>query len=132
SEDAIVRVMTVCYASWTQDEVVALAKRLARDVLSKARYEGIAEIAKGLKDRGLRVVVVSGSPTWLVREGVRGVLPLDPEVDVFGTGVALERGVLSAQMTDPVTFFEGKVKKLELEFPGKKTSFSFGDSKDDV
>jgi HAD superfamily phosphoserine phosphatase-like hydrolase len=124
--------MTVCYAGWTEDEVATLAKRLARDVLSRQRYEGVAEIARGLKERGLRVVVVSGSPAWFVREGVRGVLPVDPEQDVFGTGVNIERGVLGTEMKDPVTFFEGKVKKLEKEFPGKRVSFSFGDSKGDV
>ena len=127
SEDAIVRAMTVCYAGWTEAEVTALAKKLAGKVLSKARYEGIVEIARGLAERGLRVVVVSGSPKWFVREGVRGVLPLDPEQDVFGTSVVLERGVLGADMIQPITFFEGKVKQLELALPGKRPSFAFGD-----
>lgn len=132
SEDAIVRAMTVCYAGWSEAEVVALSRRLAEQVLARARYEGIAEIARGLKDRGLRVVVVSGSPGWLVREGVRGVLPLVPEEDVFGTRVSVERGVLGPDMLEPVTFFEGKVRALEAELPGRRPSFAFGDSKGDV
>jgi phosphoserine phosphatase len=132
SEDAIVRAMTVCYAGWTVDELRDLARRLAREVLAPALYEGIVDVARGLKERGLRVIVVSGSPHWLVAEGVRGVLPLDPEVDVLGTRVDVTRGVLGSVMQDPVTFFEGKVRALQQELPGKRPSFALGDSKGDV
>jgi HAD superfamily phosphoserine phosphatase-like hydrolase len=132
SEISIVRAMTVCYAGWSEDELRDLARRLRRDVLERSFYEGVVEIARGLKERGLRVVVVSGSPTWLVAEGVRGVLPLDPEKDVFGTLVEVKGGVLGPTMRDPVTFFEGKVDALRQQFPGARPSFAFGDSKGDV
>ncbi len=124
--------MTVCYAGWSEEELRALARRLRRETLEGAIYEGVVEIARGLKERGLRVVVVSGSPTWLVAEGVRGILPLDPEEDVFGTLVEVTGGVLGARMRDPVTFFEGKVEALRQHFPGARPSFAFGDSKGDV
>jgi HAD superfamily phosphoserine phosphatase-like hydrolase len=132
SEDAIVRAMTVCYAGWSHDEVEALSRRLARDAIARARYEGVAEIARGLRERGFRVVVVSGSPAWLVRESVRGFLPVDPEVDIFGTLLESKSGILGAKMAEPVTFFEGKVEALKRAFPGKRPSFAFGDSKGDV
>jgi HAD superfamily phosphoserine phosphatase-like hydrolase len=132
SELSIVRAMTVCYAGWTVAEVRELARRLSKEVLSRARYEGVVEIARGLKERGLRVVVVSGSPTWLVAEGVRGVLPVDADADVFGAEVEIAAGVLGTTMRDPVTFFEGKVESLKALLPGKRPSFAFGDSKGDV
>ncbi|MEZ0228088.1 MAG: HAD family hydrolase [Planctomycetota bacterium] len=132
TEMSIVRAMTVCYAGWTEDEVRALGARLKREVLGAALYEGVVEIAQGLKDRGFRVVVVSGSPTWLVAEGVRGVLPLDPEKDVFGAEVLVAKGVLGATMREPITFFEGKVDALVQRIPGQRPSFAFGDSKGDL
>ena len=103
SELAIVRAMTVCYAGWSVEELRALARRLARDVLAGARYEG-----------------------------VRGVFPLDADRDVLGAEVHIERGVLGAEMREPVTFFEGKVEALKILLPGKRPSFAFGDSKGDV
>ena len=124
--------MTVCYAGWSVGEVRELARKLSREVLSRARYEGVLEIAQGLKERGLRVVVVSGSPTWLVAEGVRGVLPLDADANVFGAEVEVTGGLLRTKMRDPVTFFEGKVESLKALLPGKRPSFAFGDSKGDV
>jgi HAD superfamily phosphoserine phosphatase-like hydrolase len=132
AELSIVRAMTVCYAGWTEEELRVLARRLRREVLEGAVYEGVVEIARGLKDRGLRIVVVSGSPTWLVAEGVRGLMPLDPEEDVFGTEVDVKEGVLGATMRDPVTFFVGKVEVLRQRFSGSRPSFAFGDSKGDV
>lgn len=132
TEISIVRAMTVCYAGWTEDELRELGARLARNVLRPSVYEGMVEVATGLKERGLRVVVVSGSPTWLVAEGVRGLLPLDPAKDVFGAEVVTESGVLGTKMRDPVTFFEGKVEALALTAPGTRASFAFGDSKGDV
>jgi HAD superfamily phosphoserine phosphatase-like hydrolase len=132
SEISVVRAMTICYAGWKVDELRDLARKLRREVLEGAIYDGVVEIARGLKDRGLRVVVVSGSPHWLVAEGVRGILPLDPEKDVFGTELERKDGLLLGKMRDPVTFFEGKVDALKLQLPGERPSFAFGDSKGDV
>jgi HAD superfamily phosphoserine phosphatase-like hydrolase len=132
SELSIVRAMTVCYAGWTRDELREFARELARREVARAIYDGIQEIARGLKERGLRVVVVSGSPTALVAEGVRGIMPLDPERDVFGTDLEDQDGRLGVRLPEPVTFFEGKVEALRLLVPGKRPSFAFGDSKGDV
>ncbi len=132
TEMSIVRAMTVCYAGWTVEELTRYARTIAREELAGAWYEGVVEIAQGLKSRGFRVVVVSGSPTWLVAEGVRGVMPLDPEKDVFGAEVTVSKGVLGATMVEPVTFFEGKVDALVQKIPGQRPSFAFGDSKGDV
>lgn len=132
SEMSIVRAMTVCYAGWSVDELREYARKVALEALSHAWYEGVVEIATGLKERGFHVVVVSGSPTWLVAEGVRGVMPLDADKDVYGAEVTVAAGVLGATMREPVTFFEGKVDALTLHLPGRRPSFAFGDSKGDV
>ena len=132
SEMSILRAMTVCYAGWSEAELLELGARLARETLASARYEGVAAIARGLKERGLRVVVVSGSPSWLVVEGVRSFMPLDPARDVFGAQVTVEGGRLTGTMREPVTFFEGKVAALEPHLEGRRVAFAFGDSKGDV
>ncbi len=136
SEISIVRAMTACYAGWTVDELRALGQRIAREHLDPARYEGMAEVVAGLRERGLRVVVVSGSPTWLVAEGVRGRLPVDADEDVLGAEVEVAgdgsgTSVLASTMREPITFFEGKVAALAARFPGR-ASFAFGDSGGDV
>ncbi|MBI3725861.1 haloacid dehalogenase-like hydrolase [bacterium] len=129
SEDSIVRAMTVCYAGWTVRELRELGRSLARAVLDGARYEGILEIVRGLVERGIRVVVVSGSPVWLVSEGVRGVFPIDPERDVFGAEVSVLGETIGTSMREPVAFFHGKVAILERELASRRPSFAFGDSR---
>jgi len=128
AEDSIVRAMTVCYAGWRVEEVRALGREIARSVLDGARYEGMLEIVRGLVQRGIRVVIVSGSPVWLVSEGVRGVLPIDPDRDVFGAEAEVREGTVGTRMLEPMAFFHGKVAVLDQAFSKRPPLFAFGDS----
>src|SRR5262249_37110832 len=83
-ETAIVSAITFCYAGGSAAELRALGRRIVDERLAGARYDGIEPVARGLVERGLSLVVVSGSPKLLVEEGVRGWLPLVPERDVIG------------------------------------------------
>src|SRR5262249_34255797 len=97
-ETTIVTAMTFCLAGYAEDELRALARRLVEQEIASARYEGIDRIARSLVERGLALLVVTGSPKLLVEEAVRGWLPLEPARDVLGIQLETSKGRLGTSV----------------------------------
>lgn len=123
-EDALVLGMTQCYAGWPIEEVAAFFEAFAKELAPHA-YATSAPLLKALGERGLSLVVVSGSPTALVRATVR-TLGLD--LPVRGTSLRALGGVYTAELNEPVTWNAGKVAAIAPLLEGKPLRAAFGDS----
>jgi phosphoserine phosphatase len=131
-ETTIVIAMTFCWAGYAEDELRGLARRLVEEEIAPARYEGIDRVARALVERGLALLVVTGSPKLLVEEGVRGWLELEPGRDVLGIQLETVSGRLGTSVREPVTYHEGKVRAVLARTSGAPPAVAFGDSKGDV
>jgi len=99
--------------------------------LSGHVHEGVRELLAGLRQIGLRVVVVSASPAWGVEVGCAdlGVAPADVraiEVNVD------EHGVCLPDVRVPVTYREGKVEAIRALTGGARPLVVLGDSAGDL
>lgn len=126
-DDALVLGMTQCYAGWTTGEVAAFSEEIAEELASQA-YETTAPLIEELGRRDINLVVVSGSPTVLVRAALR-VLGLD--LPIRGTGLQTEGDVYTAEVNEPVTWNAGKVAAIAPLLSGKPLRVAFGDTTGD-
>ncbi|MCW8141288.1 MAG: haloacid dehalogenase-like hydrolase [Planctomycetota bacterium] len=124
----LLEAMTACYAGWTEAEVRAFGRDLARDEVAPRAYETTAALLRALVDRGHRVAVVSGSPRVLVDEALR-TLDL-PAALVVGADVERDGDVLTDRMREPVPWEEGKVRALAEH--GVRAPVAFGDTLGDL
>ncbi|MCO5168387.1 MAG: HAD-IB family phosphatase [Planctomycetes bacterium] len=124
----LLEAMTACYAGWTEDEVRAFGRDLAREEVGPRAYETTADLLRALVDRGHQVAVVSGSPQVLVDEALR-TLGL-PASLVVGADVEREGDLLTDRLREPVPWEEGKVRALAAH--GVKAPVAFGDTLGDL
>ena len=93
-ERDVCAMMTWCYAGFSVEEVGELARTAMSETALESRLQRDLEpVVEWARDAGLRTVIVSASPRWIVAEGARlwGFAPHDiaastPELD--GTRVA--------------------------------------------
>jgi phosphoserine phosphatase len=115
--------MTACYAGWTEDELRAFGRALAREDIAPRTYHTTADLLRALVARGHRVAVVSGSPHVLVEEAVR---ELGVPVLVVGVDLVRDGAVLGDRLQEPVPWEEGKVEALAAR--GVRAPVAFGDT----
>lgn len=120
-------VMTACYAGWTEDELRAFGRALAREEIGPRTYHTSADLLRALVRRGHKVAVVSGSPHVLVDEAVK---LLDVPVTVVGVDLEREGRVMSDRLREPVPWEEGKVAALAAR--GVRAPVAFGDTLGDL
>jgi phosphoserine phosphatase len=123
----LLEAMTACYAGWSEGELRAFGRDLARDEVAPRTYATTADLLRGLVARGHRVAVVSGSPQVLVDEAVKllGVPAL-----VVGADVERDGDVLTDRMRRPVPWEAGKVEALAGH--GVRAPVAFGDTLGDL
>jgi HAD superfamily phosphoserine phosphatase-like hydrolase len=119
--------MALAFAGYTDDEALALADEVLASAKLPARvHPGVREVIAWARAHDVDVVVVSASPSPVVRAAVRtleippaSVIAMDLETD--GDGRFVPR--LSANV-----YGEGKVTALEAHLRGAAIVGAFGDS----
>lgn len=125
---ALLEAMTGCYAGWTDDEVRAFGRDLARDEVAPRTYETTADLMRALVERGHKVAVVSGSPQFLVEEALAQVGV--PAALVVGADVERDGPRLTDRLRQPVPWEHGKVEALANQ--GVRAPVAFGDTLGDL
>jgi phosphoserine phosphatase len=126
----ILRAMALCFSGYTQQEATAFAARVAREEVAPRVYESTRPLLRGLLERGHRLLVVSGSPTFVV-EGAVAMLDLPAPVPVFGVTLAREEGRLAPRLIPPITWNAGKVEAIQPTLGDAPLAVAFGDSDGD-
>lgn len=127
----ILRAMALCFAGWAEEEARAFMAKVAREHVAPRIYETSAALYRGILAQGHRLLVVSGSPDFVVEESLR-LLELPEEVPVLGVTLAREGGVLQPEIVPPITWNAGKVEAIAPHLDGEPLAVAFGDSGGDL
>jgi len=124
----ILRVMATCFSGLSVEEARAFGDRVFRESLAHKVYEETVPLFQAFAERGLPLVVVSGSPKFLVEAGVRG---LGLEAEVRGVTLAEVEGKLSAEVVPPLTWNQGKIEAIAPLVGRGGPLIALGDSQGD-
>lgn len=131
SDFPILSAMALCFAGYSTEAAKAFAERVARERIAPHVFSTSAPLLAGLQERGHKVLVVSGSPTFVV-EGALALLDLPKPVPVYGVTLAEEDGVLQPAIVPPITWNAGKVEAIAGELDGAPLAVALGDSHGDL
>lgn len=131
----ILAAMTACYAGWTLPEVRAWASAVYAEHLAPRIYANTSELLRGIQERGYRLVVITGSPWFLVEQALE-LLDLAEAPPVLGVRLQTEGERLLDQVLEPVPWEAGKVAVWRqhaeaLDQAGELTA-AFGDTFGDL
>lgn len=124
----ILRAMAVCFAGLTVSDAQAFADRVYREHLAPLVYAETVPLCREFAARGLPLVVVSGSPSFLVEAGLRG---LGIEAVVRGVTLAVVEDRFSAEVVPPLTWNQGKVEAIAPLVGPSGPLIALGDSPGD-
>lgn len=105
----ILRAMAVCFAGLSEAEAAGFAERVYREHLAPRVYASTLPLFRALAARGLKLVVVSGSPGFLVAGALRA---LGLEAEVRGVSLRVEGGRLCGEVIPPLTWNAGKLEAI--------------------
>ena len=130
SQHDIITLELVCFAGWSPDEVRALAREVLKNGLAERFHSEAEPLVREFEKQGYSLHVVSGSAHWLVQAAVEG---LGIRADhVLGARVQLQADRLSSTLSEPLTFWEGKLHAIESWLGDKNPKVVFGDSAGDL
>lgn len=124
----ILRVMATCFAGLSEDEARAFGDRVFREHLAGKVYAETVPLFRAFAERGLPLVVVSGSPKFLVEAGVRG---LGLEAEVRGVTLSRVDGCLGPEVVPPLTWNQGKIEAIAPLVGEGGPLMALGDSQGD-
>jgi phosphoserine phosphatase len=124
----ILRVMATCFAGLSEDEARAFGDRVFQDHLAPKVYAETVPLFRAFAKRGLPLVVVSGSPKFLVEAGVRG---LGLEAEVRGVTLSRVDGCLGPEVVPPLTWNQGKIEAIAPLVGASGPLIALGDSQGD-
>lgn len=124
----ILRAMAVCFAGLSEAEAEELAARVYREHLAARVYESTVPLLEAFAARGLRLVVVSGSPTFLVAGALRA---LGIPGEVRGITLEVRDGLLSDEVRPPLTWNAGKLEAIAPLLGAAPPLVALGDSPGD-
>ncbi|MGE0711977.1 MAG: HAD family hydrolase [Planctomycetota bacterium] len=122
--------MGVCFSGFTPAEARELADGVARRDVAGRIYDATGPLLRGLQERGHRVLVVSGSPRFVVEAGL-ALLDLPAPVPIHGVTLAEEAGRLVGRLVPPITWNSGKVEAIGPRLAGAPLAVAMGDSAGD-
>lgn len=123
--------MTWCYAGFTTDELVTMARQaFAHTDLAARLHRELAPIFAFVSDAGVRAVVVSASPQPIIEQAV-ALWAIGPS-DVAASRPALIGDRIAPELAWPVPYAEAKPRALR-DLVGDATLLaSFGDNVFDI
>ena len=89
----------------------------------------MARLHDTLREVGIDIKVISGSPQWTV-EAACERLGIEKS-DVYGARSVVANGKLTGEMDPPITYKEGKVGAMQHWIGDLTATIAFGDSKSD-
>ena len=110
-------------------EIARAAFAAGAHSLADVCFAGMRELIDGLRGRGARVIVISGSPQVLVEEAAR--LYDIPAEDVGALRTGIVEGRLTGSLAGPLTTGEGKVVAC-MQMCGAPPFAAFGDAPTDI
>jgi phosphoserine phosphatase len=117
-----------CLAGLEERELEALAAGFYAEHYARKVFPAQRALVEALHEAGWEVWIVSGSPRWMV---VPGALDLGiPRERVVGVEVAVEGGVLTDRVLEPVTCHQGKVEAIGQRI-GKRPRLAAGNAMTD-
>ncbi len=130
-EDRCYELMAWSFAGYPMEQ----AKRLVGEVQQRAGLEArlhgeMKSVLSWARDNGVRVVVVSASPRFVVESAV-APLGIEP-ADVVGTTPEVTGGVIGAGLAEPMPYGERKAEVLLETAPQAQVLAAFGDSPFDL
>jgi phosphoserine phosphatase len=131
-EDRVCEVMTWCYAGLTVDEICAFARHVVEGADLVTRIHGeMRDVLDRARDSGIRVLLVSASPTYSVAEAAKHLKFL--EGDVVAARARVSNGVVQPELERPIPYGAAKVTRLR-EVIGAECPVlaAFGDNAFDV
>ncbi|MBS2011862.1 MAG: haloacid dehalogenase-like hydrolase [Deltaproteobacteria bacterium] len=132
-EERVCEIMTWAFAGWSRTEMDAFAAEVLEATGLRSRLHGEAlAVARGAREKGIRVCLVSASPRSVVHAAAKivGVAPGDV---ASATERCSDAGVVEADVHRPIPYGPGKVKHLRAML-GETTPLyaAFGDNAFDV
>lgn len=115
-------------AGLPEAEVRRLASAFAAEFVSREAFPALSALAAEAGRRGCEMWVVSASNQWIV-EAAAPLMGFDPS-RVIGIRVAVEDGVLTDRVVEPVSNRAGKVAAIE-QVLGRRPTLVTGDSSGD-
>lgn len=130
-ERDVCAMMTWCYAGFSREELLTLARHaFARADLADRLHRELEPVLSFAREKGLRVVVVSASPQLIVEEAVTlwGI----PPSDVTASRAAFDAERIAPRLASPVPYAEAKPTALRAIAPERELLASFGDNVFDI
>jgi phosphoserine phosphatase len=131
-EQRVCEVMTWCYAGLTVEEIRAFAQRVVEDANLPSRIQGeMRYLLDRARSAGIRVVLVSASPTYSVAEAAKRLGLL--ERDVVAARPRVVDAVIQPELELPIPYGAAKLTRLrETIGPTCPLVAAFGDNAFDV
>jgi phosphoserine phosphatase len=130
-ERTVCEIMAWCFAGFAADDLQKLTRQALDDAGLDARVNrSLAPVFDWARHSGVRVVIISASPRFIVEEAARRWDV--PPSDIAATSVATESGRLLARLSTPVPYGPSKVHFGRELFSDAAWLASFGDSAFDV
>lgn len=124
----ILRVMAACFAGFSVEEARAFGDRVFREHLQAKVYAETLPLFQAFAARGLPLIAVSGSPSFLVEAGLRGI---GLQGEVRGVTLAVFQGKLTSEIVPPLTWNQGKVEAIAPFVGPQGPLVALGDSPGD-
>ncbi len=90
----------------------SFAKEHFKTVLQKYYFPSSVQILDKLKEAGVKSYIISASADFFVKGSI-GTTPVEPD-SIFGIKMKIENGKITSQEIPPITYAEGKRKRIEL------------------
>jgi phosphoserine phosphatase len=131
-EQRVCEVMTWCYAGLTVEEICAFARSVVEGANLVSRIQGeMRYVLDRARSAGIRVVLVSASPTYSVAEAAKHLGFL--EADVVAARPRVVGGVIQPELDRPIPYGPAKLTRLrETLGPIPPLVAAFGDNAFDV
>ena len=112
------------------DTLRGWAKDFVKEKKDLGYFDGITKLVNFLKDQGVKVFVVTASTKWSVEPAAifHGI----EQDNVIGVQTKIIDGIITDEQDGPVTWFDGKPKRLIEVSGGQAPFFAAGNSKGDL
>lgn len=130
-EDRCYELMAWAFAGFTLEQARAFVREIRKQSRLESRLHGeMTPVLSWARTHGVRVIVVSASPRFVVECGVE-LLAIAPS-DVVGTTPEVTDDVIGSQLAEPMPYGERKVTALRSAAPKAGILAAFGDSPFDL
>ncbi len=100
------------FAGNDEQAMQSVAKEYFQTVLQKYYFPSSVRILEKLTEAGVKSYIISASADFFVKGSI-GTTPVEAD-SIFGIKMKIENGKITSQEVPPITYAEGKRKRIEL------------------